>query len=106
MEHRRRDETAAVPEQLRPQVRLLLVGGALGAVLLVTSLLVELVWFAPPDIPQYPGLPRQSPAAPTIPAVPTIPSIPTIPGIPDIPVIPSGFPTELPSLPAFPGGGS
>lgn len=67
--------------------QLLLVGGALGVVLLIMCLLVDVVWF-----------PGRNLTTQDIPRVPGLPSIPT--------AFPSGFPTGFPTgLPSgFPTG--
>ncbi len=112
----REDAADAAVDALRPQVRLLAVGAAIGAVMLGASLMVDLAGLADPELPRVPGRTPRLPAVPALPSgLPTLPAAPT--GLPsgfpsDFPTdLPSGFPTDLPplptdlpSLPAFPGG--
>ncbi len=86
----------------RGGIRLVLAGGVIGAVLLVTSLVVDLsggntVTVPWPSVPPMPtGLPTGLPSG--------LPSdLPSMPGG----SFPSGFPTSFPTdLPSLPGGGS
>jgi hypothetical protein len=79
-------------------MRLVLVGAAVGAVLLVASAVVELTGAADPALPRPSGLPS-IPQLPT--GVPSLPSFPT--GFPTD--LPTGFPTDLPTgLPSLPTG--
>ncbi|MCX5215204.1 hypothetical protein OG689_39105 [Kitasatospora sp. NBC_00240] len=91
------------------QIRVLLGGGILGAVLLAASLVVNFSGANDVSVPQLPKLPPLPTSFPTgLPSgfptgLPT--SFPT--GLPSgFPTRFPGLPTTFPSLPGFPGGGS
>lgn len=80
------------------QIRVLLGGGLLGAVLLAASLVIDLSGANDVSVPQLPKLPSLPTSFPT--------GFPT--GLPS--GFPTNFPTDLPGLPTsfpgLPGGGS
>ncbi|GAA2144689.1 hypothetical protein [Actinomadura napierensis] len=94
----------------RPQLLLLMAGAVIGVVLLAAALAVELSGGNDPRTPAMP-----TPTVPTMPNLPTtLPNVP--PGSTGMPTefptqMPTNFPTEMPSLPTnmpsipqFPGG--
>jgi hypothetical protein len=93
----------------RPQLLLLTAGALIGAVLFAAALVIDLTGANDPQTPAMPAVP--TPAVPTMPNLPT--TFPTVPpggtGMPtqfptNFPTEMPSFPTNLPSIPQFPGG--
>lgn len=76
--HEIRTAAAIVDSAREEQVALVKIGGGIGAVLLIVSLLMVGLWQPQPARPQLPGAP--SIGGPTTPEAPSLPQLPTFPG--------------------------
>ncbi|GLY86152.1 hypothetical protein [Actinoallomurus iriomotensis] len=88
-------------ETLRPQVRVLAAGAVVGVVLLGAAVVVDLTGANDARTPQLP-----TPGSTSVPKMPGMPSMPSeFPsGVPTgIPTTLPSFPTDLPTMPSFPG---
>lgn len=106
------DREGAGDDLLRGQVRLVMVGGLIGAALLVATLVVDLSGANDMGVPKMPKVPMPT-SLPTNPgSIPTglptemptgLPGLPTdLPtDFPSIPPMPTDLPTRLPSLPSM-----
>ena len=83
-----KDAGARADETVSGQVRMLRIAAAIGGLLLVAAVVIDVGGFADPELPTLPG---------GIPAIPG--ETPTRPAVPDPSDVPSGFPTDLPSFP-------